>query len=133
MKEIALTGIRILVVEDNPMVAASLVEALTYADAQVVGVIDNLTDAIAFAADRHREIDIAMLDVDLSGVMSYPIADLLARNGVPFIFTTGYDVASMHADYRAFPIYMKPFSFSSILSAIHRVLGSGVGADPGRD
>ncbi len=133
MKANTLQGLRVFVVEDNRMVAASLVEALKYSDATVVGVIDNLEEAIAFVERRHREIDIAMLDVDLSGVMSYPIADMLQRHAVPFIFTTGYDNASMDRAYRSFPVCMKPFNLDSIVSAIRGVLDSGKTANRRRD
>ena len=117
-----LQGVRVLVVEDNHMVALCITEALQYADAHVVGVIDNLAEALAFIQSRHQDIDIAMLDVDLSGVLSYPIADLLGQYAVPFIFTTGYDHASMHASYRAFPVCMKPLSLDSVAIAIRGVL-----------
>lgn len=129
MRTKGLAGVRVLVVEDNHMVAASLVEALNYAGATVVGTIANREDAIDFVEVRHQEIDIAMLDVDLSGVMSYPIADMLGRYDVPFIFTTGYDNTSMDAAYRDFPLCMKPFSFDSIVSTIRGVLGSGMALD----
>ena len=129
MKTNRLDGVRILVVEDNQIVAASVADALKYAGANVVGVIGNLEEAVGFVESRHRDIDIAMLDVDLSGAMSYPIADMLTRHNVPFIFTTGYDNASMDMAYRGFPACMKPFGFDSIVSAIAGVLDSNTATD----
>lgn len=118
MKAKRLEGLAILVVEDNYMVAANLSDALGYAGARVVGIVGNLEEAVLFARNRHRDIDVALLDVNLGGVMSYPIADILRRHDVPVIFTTGYDNSSMDIAYRDFPVCMKPFSFESVVAAI---------------
>lgn len=122
MKSNELDGVRILVVDDNYMIASNLAEALGSAGARIVGVLGTLEDATVFVASRHAEVEIALLDVNLAGVMSYPVADILVRHDVPFIFMTGYDTASMEAAYRDFPVCMKPFGFQTVVSTIRRVL-----------
>ncbi len=124
MKTNSLDGVRILVVEDNRMIAENVAGALTYAGADIVGLIGDLEEAIGFVERRHQEINIALLDIDLSGAMSYPVADLLTRHNVPFVFTTGYDYASLHTAYRSFPVCTKPFNFDTIVSAILDLLNS---------
>lgn len=124
MKTNGLDGVSILVVEDGEMLAANLAEALGYAGARVVCVLGDLQAAMQFAESRYQEIHIVLLDVDLAGVMSYPVADILAVRDVPFIFMTGYDKASMDARYRSFPICMKPFNVQTAVTIIRRVLDS---------
>lgn len=133
MKANELDGVCILIVEDNYMVASNLADALGSAGARIVGVVGNLEDAMAFADSRHGEIGIALLDVNLAGVMSYPVADILVRHDVPFIFMTGYDNASMDAAYRDFPVCMKPFGFQTVVSTIRRVLDGWTSPEPGQN
>lgn len=133
MKANELGGVRILIVEDNYMVASNLADALGSTGARIVGVVGNLEDAMAFADSRHAEIGIALLDVNLAGVMSYPVADILVRHDVSFIFMTGYDNASMDAAYRDFPVCMKPFGFQTVVSTIRRVLDGRTSPEPGQN
>ena len=133
MKPNELDGLRILIVEDNYMVASNLADALGSTGARIVGVVGNLEDAMAFADSRHAEIGIALLDVNLAGVMSYPVADILVRHDVSFIFMTDYDNASMDAAYRDFPVCMKPFGFQTVVSTIRRVLDGRTSPEPGQN
>lgn len=54
-------------------------------------------------------IDVAILDVNLAGVASYPVADELRRRGIPFVFATGYAPASLRVDFRDYPVLRKPY------------------------
>ena len=54
-------------------------------------------------------IDAAVLDVNLNGQMSYPVADALAARGVPFVFSTGYNKVRLPNSYQNFPVLQKPF------------------------
>jgi len=73
----------------------------------VVGAADRLDEALAMI--QGQPIDAVVLDVNLRGQMSYPVADVLASRGVPFIFTTGYDRNRLAEAYRAFPYLLKPY------------------------
>ena len=67
-------------------------------------------------------IDVAVLDVNLNGEMSYPIADALAARGVPFVFVTGYDKDRMLDGYRCFPVLQKPFHRSELSDTLAKML-----------
>jgi CheY-like chemotaxis protein len=66
--------------------------------------------------------DVAMLDVNLNGQMSYPVADALAERGVPFVFSTGYDKDRLLDRYRTFPVLQKPFHRSQLSDALTKLL-----------
>jgi len=113
---------RILIVEDEPFVALSLVDALSELGFDVAGCVADVAAAIAFIGREH--IDGALLDVHLGSQRVDPVADLLAARACPFIFTTGLgrvDVPAAHAD-RAF--LQKPFGTADLASMLDRVFGS---------
>jgi DNA-binding response OmpR family regulator len=83
-----LEGVRVLLVEDEIMVALDLELALEEAGAEVIGPVMNLEEALRCA--EREEIDVALLDVDLQGKQVYPAARVLAGRGVPFLFHTGH-------------------------------------------
>tara|TARA_R110002126_G_scaffold6119_18_gene32338 strand:- start:29971 stop:30369 length:399 start_codon:yes stop_codon:yes gene_type:complete len=86
-----LAGLRVLVVEDNYVLAESMRWALEGYGSVVVGPAPNT--ARAFELLESSEVDGAILDIDLQGKSSAPIADRLRAAGVPFLFLTGYDGA----------------------------------------
>jgi len=67
-------------------------------------------------------IDVAVLDVNLNGEMSYPIADALSARGVPFVFVTGYDKDRMLEGYRTRPVLQKPFHRAELSNTLARLL-----------
>ncbi len=84
-----LLGKRVLIVEDEALLALELQLAFEDEGAEVIG--PALTLATARQTVAHaREIDLAVLDVDLAGEEVYPIAELLLQRGVPFLFHTGH-------------------------------------------
>ena len=83
-----LSGRRVLVMEDEMLVAWALEDMLADLGCIVVGPAARVDKALALL---HAEaVDLAMLDVNLNGQRSYPVADALAAKGVPFVFLTGY-------------------------------------------
>jgi DNA-binding response OmpR family regulator len=119
-----LAGKRILVVEDEYFIASDLKRALVEHGAVVVGPVGDLNDGLA--AMRGQPVDAAVLDVNLEGTNSYPIADLLTETSVPYIFLTGYDGWSLPEKYRAMPRIAKPHSMPAVLSAVEQLLMPGV-------
>jgi CheY-like chemotaxis protein len=79
---------RVLVVEDEMTIALLIEDMLTDLGHEVVGLAMRLPQAMELAATAI--VDLAILDVNLDGRMSFPVADLLSARGVPFVFATGY-------------------------------------------
>src|ERR1700688_2424193 len=98
---------RVLVVEDEMMVAWLLEDLLAELGYAIVGPAASINQALAMI--ETEAIDVPVLDVNLNGEMSYPIADTLVSRGVPFVFVTGYNKDRMLDGYRFFPILQKPF------------------------
>ena len=117
-QDIALAGRRILVVEDEFLVAEYLGEILRSAGAEVLGPVGRVSEALEFLRDEAGPLDAVVLDVNLHGQSSFPIADELIRRGVRFVFTTGYDGGAIEAAYRAYPRCEKPFREDALLAAL---------------
>lgn len=113
-----LEGRRILVVEDDYLVAQVLVALLEDAGAQVVGPVGWIDEAIAFIEGDRQPLDGAVLDVNLHGTKSYPVADALAARSVGFVFATGYDTGVIEDKYRRYPRCEKPFSQPALVAAL---------------
>ncbi|MEH3036360.1 MAG: response regulator [Sphingomonas adhaesiva] len=121
MKVHVLRGKRILIVEDEYFIAADLKRALGDRDAVVLGPVASL-DAGMAVLDDGGAIDIAVLDVNLDGADSYPIAERLAARGVPFVFVTGYDGWAMPSAYRSIPRLAKPFPPGAVVRTIEQMI-----------
>ncbi len=103
-----LTGLRVLVVEDMYLVADVIDMVLQEHGCRVVGPVPRLQRALELA--RAESLDGAILDVNLAGELSFPVAAALAERGIPFFFLTGYDDAALFPpEYRSHARLMKPF------------------------
>jgi CheY-like chemotaxis protein len=111
-----LSGRRILIVEDEPMVAWLLNDMLVDFGCTVVGSANRMEEALAMI--EAQPIDAAVLDLNLGGQMSYPIADLLVARGAPFVFTTGYARNRLLDAYRACPYLLKPYHRAALRDAL---------------
>jgi CheY-like chemotaxis protein len=110
---------RILVVEDEPFIAMGLEQLLPKLGYEVVSVASHLREALTKA--EAGGFDLAILDVNLSGELSYRVADVLLARGVPFIFCTAYaDVA--FGRYTHVPVLQKPFDKKALSRAIEEAL-----------
>lgn len=108
-------GKRILVVEDEALIAALLVDILKELGAEVVGPAATVEQALAIV--ERETIDAAILDVNLRNVRVDPLADKLRAQGVPLVFTTGYG-KSFSATTKGAPVLDKPYSSESVASAL---------------
>lgn len=97
---------RVLVVEDEFLIALEMVRELELRGVQVIGPLSNLEDALDAA--EHEKLDGALLDVNLRGKLIFPAAAALARRGIPFIFATSYGSDIIPAEFADAPRYMKP-------------------------
>lgn len=116
------SGRKVLVVEDEMIVAWLLQDILSDLGCTVVGPAASVKQALAMM--EAEAIDAAVLDVNLNGEMSYPIADVLAAGGVPFVFSTGYAKDRLLDGYRAFPVLQKPFHQSELGDTLGKLLTS---------
>lgn len=110
---------RILVVEDEMLLAMNLEDMLVEMGHTVVGVATRISQAVAMA--ECSEIDLAILDLNLAGTLSFPVADVLRRRGIPFIFASGYGINGLADNYRAEIVLAKPYSASDLDTAISRL------------
>jgi CheY-like chemotaxis protein len=116
------SGRRVLLVEDEPIVAWLLKDMLVDLGCSVVGPGADVNQALAMI--EAESIDVAVLDVNLRGQMSYPIADVLVARGVPFVFSTGYDKDRLLDGYRTIPTLQKPFHRSDLGDTLAKLLAS---------
>lgn len=114
------SGRKVLVVEDEIMVAWLLEDLLADLGYAIVGPAARVNQALTMI--ETEAIDVAVLDVNLNGEMSYPIADALAARGVPFVFVTGYDKDRILDVYRRCPILQKPFHRSELSGTLAKLL-----------
>ena len=97
---------RVLLVEDEALVALMMQETLTEFGFQVVGPVGTASEALSAARDS--QIDAAVLDINLGDGLVYTVAEILAVRGVPFVFVTGYESDSVDARFQDVPILQKP-------------------------
>jgi len=115
---------KILIVEDEPLIAMMLEDFLDALDREVAGTADSVASALALV--EAGGIDAAIMDVNLrGGETSWPIADALAARGIPFVLATGGAGDMIHESYRDRPVLSKPFTMDSV----ERVLDSLVATD----
>jgi CheY-like chemotaxis protein len=112
-----LSGRRILVVEDDFVVADDFCQSLEQDGAEVVGPVPNVTLALALLSGS-PPLDAAILDINLGGQMVYPVADALRRLGIPFVFVTGYDEEEVPEVYADVPYCEKPLDVRPCVRAL---------------
>jgi DNA-binding response OmpR family regulator len=116
------TGRRILLVEDEAMIAMLVEDMLEDLGHKLVKVATRLEEALALT--RSEVFDLAILDLNLGGALTYPVADMLRDKGVPFIFATGYGSGGLKEAYSDLPTLHKPFNQEALGHAITAALVS---------
>ena len=113
-----LRGRRVLVIEDDLLVAQTLCFLLEEAGADILGPIGWLDEALAFLAGDEAAVDVVVLDLNLHGTASYPIADALGLRGIPFVFLSGYDTDAVAPAYRGHRRCAKPVRLEALVAAL---------------
>jgi PAS domain S-box-containing protein len=113
-------GRRILVVEDEPLIAMDIAATLADAGCDVVGPASSVEEAKGLIAAAG--FDAALLDANLGGRMVDDLAAALTRLRVPFAFLTGYGREALPAAFRHAPIISKPFTTGHALDVLARLL-----------
>lgn len=117
---ISLNGLRILLVEDEAIIAMTAEDMLVELGCIVATTASTLVEAMA--ALQNETFDIALLDINLRGEQSFPAATALRVLGRPFIFTTGYGSAGRGAEFDDVPVVTKPYQLADLEAAIRRAM-----------
>lgn len=112
-----LTGRRVLVVEDEYFIADEIRQGLVDLGAEVVGPFPNFHDAVAVVRSG-RQIDVALLDINVRSEMVFPLARTLQSRDVPVVFTTGYDRSSLGPEFQDAVLWQKPLNLSTALPSL---------------
>ena|ERR1700739_4545049 len=125
MEDTAMTtieGARILVVEDESVITMLLQDMFEELRCEVVSLASRFQDALAKA--NTLSFEVAILDVNLNGQHTFPIAEALKARGVPFIFATGYGAAAVPENFRTAPVLQKPFRIADLERAVRAALAT---------
>lgn len=118
-----LSGLRVLLVEDEGGVALLIEDMLEDLGCEVVASAARLSRA--YEALRSQPIDLAVLDVNLAGEASFDLARMLVERNIPFVFSTGYGGGGLPADLQNQPVIAKPFNQSELQRVIAAALARG--------
>ncbi len=111
---------RVLLVEDEALVGLMMEQVLADFGAEVDGPVGNLPQALARAGSA--SLDCAILDVNLDGAAVYPVADVLADRGIPFVFLTGYDAGVVEGRHARAPVLQKPVEAAALRTTLATLL-----------
>lgn len=117
-----LSGRRVLVVEDESLVAMLLETILEDMGCTPVGPASNIDDGEAMARDTVG-LDAALLDVNVAGRQVFPVAAALKERGVPFVFSTGYGEGGLPDEWRGTTTIQKPFTEAAVRDALMKAMG----------
>jgi len=117
----SLEGVRVLLVEDEAIIAMTAEDMLEELGCITAATAANLDEAMACA--ERGGFDLALLDINLNGQQSLPVAARLREAGTPFVFTTGYGAAGSTADFADAPLVTKPYQLADLQAAIRQALG----------
>ena len=104
-----LSGLRLLVVEDEAVIALMIESMLDSLGCVVVDVASTLSRGLAIACNESLPLDGAVLDINLGGEHVYPVAERLRKRHVPFIFSTGYGRPGLATSFANVPTLAKPY------------------------
>ena len=111
---------RVLIVEDEAAISILMEDMLVDFGTEIVGPAARMEDAIRLA--READVDLGVLDINLAGEATYPVADVLRARGIPFVFATGYNVNALPECFRGSPTLQKPFTFSTFEETLRAAL-----------
>ena len=123
--------LKVFLVEDEAMVAMLVEDMLRDLNHEVVAIAGRLDQAVDMAP--RISVDVAILDVNLNGQQSFPIARILEQRGVPVVFATGYEIAGLPKDMANALVLQKPFESAQLAFALETALSRGASSDAHRE
>ncbi len=118
-------GFRVLVVEDEALISMLIEDMLADIGCECVDVASSIEGA--FDVLTKTEPHFAMLDVNLNGTRSFPVAEFLKSREIPFVFLSGYGARELEESYQGVKMLEKPFQINQLESVIEDALGYNVG------
>ncbi len=112
---VQISGRRILLVEDEPLVAMMMSQMIGDLGATVIGPFGTVSEALAASSD---DLDAAVLDINVAGELVYPLAERLATSGTPMVFLTGYDAKSVDDRFIQADVLTKPIAEADLASCL---------------
>ncbi|MDP8916131.1 MAG: response regulator [Pseudomonadota bacterium] len=110
---------RIFLVEDEMMVAMLVEDLLAELGHRVTASAAHLDEALELA--RAGEFDVAILDLNLGGQRSLPVAEVLAERAIPFMFASGYGAGGLPPEHSQAVVLQKPFAVQDLAAALDRL------------
>lgn len=120
----SLSGLRVLLVEDEVLASLEVEDVLKGLGCEVVGPASRVAQALQLA--REAELDGALIDLNLAGEPAYPVIDALVERAIPYTLVTGYDAPSLAPPYCDAPHIGKPFGEGAVRAALRRFCGACV-------
>jgi DNA-binding NtrC family response regulator len=119
-KPAGLPSFKILIVEDEYFIAQDLAEAFTDIGSEVLGPVPSIDQAMEVIRDQ--VVHAAVLDINIQDQMVFPVADILTRRDIPFVFASGYDEKTVPQSYQGVPRWEKPFAAGDIAEFLSDLL-----------
>lgn len=116
-------GLRVFIVEDEAILLCDLEDMITHMGLQIVGSATRLDQAMKLVSSG-LEIDVALLDMNLNGESSDPVADLLLEKGAALLFVSGYGRHGLSDRFNDCHVLQKPYDETKLSNALHRLLAS---------
>lgn len=120
-----LAGRRILIVEDSPVVAPFCAEVLDDLGCSVIGPAPNMAAARKLLDEE--QIDAAIMDVHIRGERVFPLCDLVAAKGIPFVLSSGYADWAMPEKWEDRPRLPKPYTIDEVEQALNALFAQSEG------
>jgi DNA-binding response OmpR family regulator len=112
---------RILIIEDEHLIASDLADTLADLGAEVLLPMPTVEQVFrCLAAERERP-DAAVIDVNLNGEASWPVVDQLVTSGVPVVLMTGYSAQTIPTEYAHLPIFVKPSAMCRVTRLLEKL------------
>ena len=116
-----LRGLRVLIVEDEPLISMELQDLLQDLQCEVVAAAGQLDTAVALA--ETCDFELALLDVNLAGQRIDPVAEIIAKRGRPIVFLTGYGKDAV-PNFVSARVLEKPYAIGTLRRALHEASGA---------
>jgi DNA-binding response OmpR family regulator len=124
---VILEGLRVLVIEDEAMIAMLIEDMLIELGCAIRGPAANVAGAMAIIAKG--DFDAAVLDVNLGGERTMPIAAQLKIRGIPFVFATGYGASGIDKEFSEHIVLSKPFRCMDLEAALNQLSRNSTSSD----